>query len=181
MEMPVKSCAGKTLSAAYGENLTWSKVLDIVNNLERTAQSMQKFHQTPTQLRTDQLTTKREGHRPGSNREKQWMSGQRKETSKPCFRCLGTRNSQQTCRYKELQRRACLKTGHLKRACRGRVSAGNRAFSKQRCQTAHCNPVKGTRYLTTDHVARRLQHSRKSPVRKGLFTVCSDSDSDFLL
>ena len=94
---------GKMLSAAYGENLTWAKILDIVNNFECTAQSFHKFQQTLTQLRTDQLTTKREGNRPGSDRDKQWMSDRRGETSKPCIHCLGTGHSQQTCRYKEFQ------------------------------------------------------------------------------
>lgn len=78
-----KELRGKLLRVAYGKNLTWDKVLDIVTNFESTARSMHKFQQMPSHPRTDHLNRKLSGHRQVP-RGTQGMSDQKGEISKPC-------------------------------------------------------------------------------------------------
>lgn len=72
-----KDFQARLLSAAYGEPLTWPKLLDIVNNFECTVMSLNAFQHTP--LRTDSVSyAKPARENPGveeKTREKQLRKG----------------------------------------------------------------------------------------------------------
>lgn len=70
------------LNAAYGEPLTWPKVLDIVNNSECTVTSLKAFQHAP--LRTDSVSyAKQAREHPGAEKKTPGKSSREKGEQTP--------------------------------------------------------------------------------------------------
>ncbi|KAL0151622.1 hypothetical protein M9458_053023 [Cirrhinus mrigala] len=116
-----KDLRARLLSAAYGEQLTWSKVLDIVNNFECTVSGLKAFQHAL--MRTDSVIyAKPERDPPGAEERTPGKGRRDKSELTPCYRCLGKGHAVSNCKYKDFQCRACDKKGHLERACRNATS-----------------------------------------------------------
>lgn len=101
--------------------MTWSKVLDIVNNFDCTVSSLKAFQHAP--MRTDSVSYAKPGREPPRAEEKMPGKGRCKKSElTPCYRCLGKGHTASNCKYKDFQSRACDKKGHLERACRNATS-----------------------------------------------------------
>ncbi|ROL49014.1 hypothetical protein DPX16_16629 [Anabarilius grahami] len=97
-----KDLRARLLSAAYGEPLTWPKLLDIVNNFECTVTSLKAFQHTP--LRTDSVShAKPAREHPGAEEKTPGKSSCEKGEQTPCYRCLGKGHAASNCKYKDFQ------------------------------------------------------------------------------
>ncbi|XP_016094176.1 uncharacterized protein [Sinocyclocheilus grahami] len=76
-----KDLRARLLSAAYGEPLTWPKVLDIVNNFECTVTSLKAFQHAP--LRTDSVSYAKLAREHTGAEEKKHGKAVAKRASKP--------------------------------------------------------------------------------------------------
>ncbi|RXN38340.1 Retrovirus-related Pol poly from transposon [Labeo rohita] len=139
-----KDLRARLLSAAYSEQLTWSKVLDTVNNFECTVSSLKAFQHAP--MRTDSVIYAKPEREPPGAEERTPGKGRRdKSELTPCYRCLVKGHAASNCKYKDFQCRACDKKGHLERACRN-------ATSKKTTSRAANKPAweRETKYISTE-------------------------------
>ena len=115
-----KELRTKLLSAAYGQELGWAKVMDTVNNFEYTSTSLKRFQQAP--LRTDSMRASYKANTGARGTAPHDRKKGARETA--CYRCLGEDGHQAaSCKYKEFQCRACNQKGNLERACKSKTTA----------------------------------------------------------
>lgn len=165
-----KELRTKLLSAAYGQELSWAKVMDTVNNFECTATSLKTFQQAP--LRTDSVRTSYKGNAGayGTVAHDRKKSQGTRDTA--CYRCLGEGHQAASCKYKDFQCRACNKKGHLERACRSVTTSTESETANQGGSFRH-RPNTGRRYNPAERQTRYI--SRESGIEQ---QEASEEDTD---